>query len=413
MDQIAKKYFQDNHVTFKGGDYHAKPLYDYMNDSRLCDDIVEKLKEFNYVKPTPIQAVSIPMILEGKDFIGISQTGSGKTLGFVLPAFIKLISGQISIDKQEGVCSPLVLILSPTRELALQTKEVIDNFKLFPVACCYGGAPRYDQIKFIKSRRPPFIVGTPGRINDFIDSNIICVSQVKYLVLDEADRMFDMGFYPQISGIIGQSSSNQRQTLLFSATWEGKVEAFASPFLKNDRVFACIGRLDLKANQDIKQRLFLVTEFQKKILLRRILTAYVGFKVIVFANTKAKVNDLCRDYSSPNDFGWSGYIHGDVDQSRRSRIVKEFDSGTITVLFATDVASRGLDINDISVVVNYDIPLDVETYVHRIGRTARYGRKGTAYSFVTNRLFGSPHIHKQLLKVVRESDNEIPDNLKI
>lgn len=134
--------------------------------------------------------------------------------------------------------------------------------------------------------------------------------------------MFDMGFYPQISGIIGQSSSNQRQTLLFSATWEGKVEAFASPFLKNDRVFACIGRLDLKANQDIKQRLFLVTEFQKKILLRRILTAYVGFKVIVFANTKAKVNDLCRDYSSPNDFGWSGYIHGDVDQSRRSRIVK-------------------------------------------------------------------------------------------
>lgn len=237
------------------------------------------------------------------------------------------------------------MILAPTRELALQTKEVVDNFGLYKAVCCYGGSSRFEQVNYIKRFRPPIIVGTPGRINDMLDSVVFETDLIKYLgkcqsdcfslflhatiyfllfsvskVLDEADRMFDMGFYPQIQQIITQCCNKERQTLLFSATWDGKVEHLASPFMRQDRAFVCIGQLNLKANMDIKQHIFLCTEFQKKNLLKKILKEFSGYKIIVFANTKLRASELTS--LCDKSMGKAEFIHGDVEQARRTKLVK-------------------------------------------------------------------------------------------
>lgn len=182
MDEEDHQFFRDHNVNFDGKEYFAKPIYDYRTDPRLSSEIIDKLAKLKYVKPTPIQAISIPMVLNNKDFIGISQTGSGKTLAFLLPAFVKLSEGLLATDpSSQGPGHPSVMILAPTRELALQTKEVVDNLDLYKAVCCYGGSSRFDQVNFIKRNRPPIIVGTPGRISDLMESNVFETDLIKYL----------------------------------------------------------------------------------------------------------------------------------------------------------------------------------------------------------------------------------------
>lgn len=216
MDEEDHKFFRDNNVNFAGAEYFAKPIYDYRSDARFNSAIMDKLAKLNYVKPTPIQAISIPMLLNNKDFIGkfwfsifhslflkchflgISQTGSGKTLAFLLPAFVKLSEGLLQKDVSgQGPGHPSIMVLAPTRELALQTKEVVDNFGLYKAVCCYGGSSRFEQVNFIKRFRPPIIVGTPGRINDLMESNVFETDLVKYLgkCLGDCFSLFLLAFY--------------------------------------------------------------------------------------------------------------------------------------------------------------------------------------------------------------------------
>ncbi|KAH7643313.1 atp-dependent rna helicase-like protein [Dermatophagoides farinae] len=371
-----ERFCKEHGLVFENPDDFRDPILDYQNDNRLPSKLSNKLAELNYRKPTPIQAVAIPIILEKRDFI--------------------------------------VMVISPTRELAIQTNEVFESIGLFKSLCVYGGASRMMQYNDLRSKRPQVIVGTPGRINDFLEASAIHLSKCTYLVLDEADRMFDMGFYPQIKKIIDLCPEiSERQTLLFSATWVEKVQELADPLLNSNRSLVSIGPLyGLKACVDIKQHLFRCREFEKKILLQEIIREFDGFKILVFASTKLRSQSVCDEMNDLN-IARCDYIHGDVAQERRERLIQNFNHGKIMIIFATDVASRGLDIKDIEVVVNYDFPVDVETYVHRIGRCGRNGAKGLAFTFITERFFENQYSHKKLIKVVENSGNTIPENLQL
>jgi superfamily II DNA/RNA helicase len=339
----------------------------------LNPNIFKAIAACGYTKPTPIQAQSIPDILNGKDLVASAQTGTGKTAAFVLPALHRL-------SEQKPSKKTRVLILTPTRELASQITKaasIYGKFLRFNVVSLVGGMSYHHQIKDL-ARGADIIVATPGRLMDHMDSKRVDLSSVEMLVLDEADRMLDMGFIDDVQYIAKLTPAN-RQTLLFSATVDKELTNVVRHLLKNPV------RIDLSndkiAAPQIKQELYKANNAQHKLrLLKHLLNDKNMYKAIIFSATKINADKLAAQL---RDEGFSAAaLHGDLRQNVRNRTIEQLRRGKIQFLVATDVAARGIDISDITHVINYDLPKFCEDYVHRIGRTGRAGKSGIAISFV-------------------------------
>ncbi len=334
----------------------------------LSPNMLKVIDGMKFVTPTPIQHKAIPIALEGKDVVGIAQTGTGKTLAFGIPMIQR-----ISSFGGRG------LIVVPTRELALQVDEVLRKvlppFNLIS-AVLIGGAPMFSQIKALR-RRPHIIIATPGRLNDHIEQRTADVSETSILVLDEADRMFDMGFAPQVERILSKLP-RKRQTMLFSATMPPGIVNLASRHMKLPMSIEIAPSGTV--NADVTQELFIVPEESKKNVVRVLLAKYSG-SVILFTRTKAKAMRVTR---ALREMGHDAVeIHSDRSMGQRKQAMEGFKNGRYRILVATDIASRGIDVSMIELVINYDLPEDAENYVHRIGRTARAGQTGTAVTLAT------------------------------
>merc|ERR1711962_1253897 len=330
-------------------------------------------------------------------------------MSFVVPACIHIMN-QPPLKHNDG---PIVLILCPTRELAIQVQTVSALFQgagqgdfRFRSTCVYGGAPKGPQLRDLE-RGSEIVVATPGRLIDLIEMQKINMRRVAYLVLDEADRMLDMGFEPQIRKIIEQIRPD-RQVLMWSATWPKEVRKLAEDFLV-DYVQINIGSADIHANHNILQIVDVCQDYEKERKLVQLLEEIMGEKenkTIIFLETKRKTDEITRKLRRD---GWPAMcIHGDKSQPEREWVLKEFRSGKAPILIATDVASRGLDIPDISFVVNFDYPNSSEDYIHRIGRTARAERHGTAYTFFTQ---GDGKQAADLVQVLEEAQQQVPEKL--
>lgn len=361
----------------------------------LNPKILAALKKKGYVNPTPIQLQAIPPLLEGKDILGIAQTGTGKTAAFALPILHNLaVSGK---SVKSGCVR--ALILTPTRELASQIAENIEAYgkdlKL-RYALVYGGVSDRPQIAELQ-RGVDILIATPGRLLDLTNQGHIRFMQVEVLVLDEADRMLDMGFVNDIKKVIAKIPA-KRQTLFFSATMPKTITELADSILTNPVKIEITPQSTTV--ERIDQKIYFVERRDKMSLLRHILKQREATSVIVFSRTKHGADDI-EDYLLKNHISVAA-IHGDKDQDQREKSLNKFREGKIQVLVATDVAARGIDIPAISHVVNFDIPSDPESYVHRIGRTARAGLKGIAISFC------DPHDDTLLVAVEKAINYKIP-----
>lgn len=342
--------------------------------------VLSEVKSCGFDRPTSIQSQGWPMALSGRDVVGIAETGSGKTLTYCLPAIVH-INAQPLLAPGDG---PIVLILAPTRELAVQIQAEINRFgksSRIRNTCIYGGVPRGPQIRDL-SRGVEVCIATPGRLIDMLEGGKTNLRRVTYLVLDEADRMLDMGFEPQIRKIISQIRPD-RQTCMWSATWPKEVRQLASDFL-NDYIQVNVGSLNLSANRSITQIVDVVSDFEKRdkmiAHMEKIMESR-NSKVLLFTSTKRVADDITRFLRQD---GWPALsIHGDKQQNERDWVLNEFKTGKSPIMVATDVASRGIDVRDITHVLNYDYPNNSEDYIHRIGRTGRAGAKGTAITFFT------------------------------
>lgn len=359
-------------------------------DYQLSSEILKALEMLNFQSPTRVQAEVIPAILEKKDIIVKSQTGSGKTAAFAIP-----LCELIDWDENK----PQALVLVPTRELAIQVKEDIFNvgrFKRIKVPAIFGKAPFLTQEKELK-QKTHVVVGTPGRVIDHIDRGTLDTSKIKYLVIDEADEMLNMGFIEDLKIIIG-SLPVDRVTLLLSATLPKDIVTLCEAYLKNPLHVEI--EEENAALERIYQARYVVGEEQKLELFQAVTILENPDSCIVFCNTKQRVDELYGEllrlkYSCQK-------LHGGMEQPDRLRIMKAFKQGYFRYLIATDVAARGLDIENISLVINYDIPQDKESYVHRIGRTGRISKEGRALTLMT------PREGKFLEEIERYIGKEIP-----
>jgi len=347
-------------------------------DLGLAEPLLRALDAAGYTVPTPIQARTIPALLQGRDVLGIAQTGTGKTAAFALPV-LQHLSG---FRERPQPKHPRALVLAPTRELAVQIGRSFDTYGRglgLKLGMVIGGLGFGRQIETL-NRGVDILVATPGRLLDLVERGNVKLAHVTFLVLDEADRMFDMGFIRDVRRIVA-SVSKQRQTLLFSATMPGDISKLASEILKNpEKVeIAPQGRTIEK----IDQRVYFVPAAAKRALLSHLLNDETLERVIVFTRTKRGANRVAE---ALEDRGVrSEAIHGNKSQNARLQALSRFRSGRVRVLIATDVAARGLDVDGISHVVNYDVPSEPESYVHRIGRTGRAGAAGLALSFCDDR----------------------------
>lgn len=338
-------------------------------DFQIAEQIKKNITEKNYVEPTPIQDQAIPAILNGQDIIGIANTGTGKTAAFLIPL----------IDKIYRNKSEKVLIVTPTRELAMQ---IYEEFRAFSknmgiyAAICIGGANIYRQ-KIELRKNPHFVIGTPGRIRDFISQKELDMSKFTNVVLDETDRMVDIGFVKEIKYFISLLPQ-KRQSLFFSATISPKVQEILRTFVTNP-VTISVKQQDTACN--ITQEVIHVAKGAKKVDHLHDLLIQKGFdKVLIFGRTKWGVQKLSEELVM-RGFK-AAAIHGDKRQSQRLQVLNQFKRDEINILLATDVASRGIDIKDVSHVINYDLPSTRDDYIHRIGRTGRADKKGTALTFI-------------------------------
>lgn len=404
MDPVAE-YLRSNNITIKGTDV-PRPTME-LSDVEWPTRISHSLKRQNFTKPTCIQATSWPVALAGRDLVGIAQTGSGKTLAYILPGFMHI--DKLQYNRRNRYEGPTVLVLAPTRELAQQIQTVCQEFDYHRSVCIFGGAPKGPQIRECRYSRPAVVIATPGRLIDLMECNILSVSDVSYLVLDEADRMLDMGFEPQIRNIITKITNQNRQTLMWSATWPKEVRALAEDFLKT-YVQINIGALQLTANHNITQIIDVCEELDKMPKLMQLLSEIrqesAQNKTIIFAETKKKVDDVTKQLRSRGLTTMC--IHGDKSQQERDYVLRQFRDGHSTTLVATDVAARGLDVDDVKYVVNYDYPNNSEDYVHRIGRTGRRDKRGTAYTFFTR---NNAKQASDLIDVLREAGQQINPKL--
>ena len=343
-------------------------------DLNLPEPILQALEKVGYEKPSPIQAESIPLLLEGHDLLGQAQTGTGKTAAFALPMLA-------NIDPEQR--KPQLLVLAPTRELAIQVAEAFQVYASFSqkikVLPVYGGQSYDNQIRQLK-RGVQVVVGTPGRIIDHIKRKTLDLSELKFLVLDEADEMLRMGFIDDVELILSHAPE-ERQTALFSATMPGPIKKITQRYLKNPKHVKIASKVSTAST--IRQRYCQIAPHHKLEALTRIMEVEVFDGMIIFVRTKTATVELADKLSA------RGYdvepLNGDIPQAARERTVEKLKQGKIDILVATDVVARGLDVERVSHVINYDIPYDSESYVHRIGRTGRAGRQGDAILFISHR----------------------------
>ena len=352
----------------------------------LSPELLKSVERAGFEEATPIQSETIPLALSGKDVIGQAQTGTGKTAAFGLPMLEKIDTNR---NELQG------LVISPTRELAIQTQEELYRLgrdKRVRVQAVYGGADIGRQIRGLKDR-PHIVVGTPGRMLDHINRHTLKLGTVETLVLDEADEMLNMGFLEDIESIISRVP-DQRQTLLFSATMPPAIKNIGVKFMK-DPVHVKIKTKEMTADL-IDQYYVRAKEYEKFDIMTRLFDVQSPELTIVFGRTKRRVDELARGLEA------RGYraegIHGDLSQQKRMSVLRSFKSGHLDILVATDVAARGLDISGVTHVYNYDIPQDPESYVHRIGRTGRAGKGGMSVTFVTPNEMDYLHVIENLTK---------------
>ncbi len=348
--------------------------------------VLQAITELGFEEATPIQTKSIPFALEGKDLIGQAQTGTGKTAAFGIPLINKIPASEDRI---------VALVMTPTRELAIQVADEIGKltrYKGLRSLPIYGGQEIGRQIRALK-KRPQIIIGTPGRLLDHINRKTIRLEDVQTVVLDEADEMLDMGFMEDIQSIL-KLIPEERQTMLFSATMPQNIQRLAQQFLKNPEHVSVIPKQVTAPS--IEQAYIEVHERQKFDALSRLLDMESPELAIIFGRTKRRVDELSealqkRGYSADG-------LHGDLSQNQRDNVMRKFRDGSIDVLVATDVAARGLDVSGVTHVVNFDLPQDPESYVHRIGRTGRAGKEGKAWSFVTPREIDHLHFIEKITR---------------
>ena len=368
--------------------------------------ILDILKKNDYEKPSPIQAQAIPVVMSGRDMIGIAKTGSGKTLAFLLPMF-RHINAQPELEEGEG---PIAIIMTPTRELCMQIGKEIKKFnraiKGARHVCVYGGTSISEQIAELK-RGAEIIVCTPGRMIDMLAANsgrVTNLTRVTYLVLDEADRMFDMGFEPQVMRIIDNCRPD-RQLVMFSATFPRSMEALARRILTRPIEVQVGGRSVVCA--DVQQNVHVVEEDKKFLKLLEILGQTEGSS-IVFVDKQEHADSLLKDLMNAS-YNSCGSLHGGIDQYDRDSTITDFKNGRLKILVATSVAARGLDVKELVLVVNYDCPNHYEDYVHRVGRTGRAGNKGFAHTFLTP---DQGRYSGEIIKAFELSENLVPQPLR-
>ncbi len=345
---------------------------------RLDQSLQHAIKDAGYQKPTPIQAQAMPLLLKGRDLIGIAQTGTGKTAAFMLP----ILNGLVKVRRPRHIGHPRALVLSPTRELAVQTAENVKKYSKYtnlPFACLIGGVSQFGQVKDIQ-KGAETIIACPGRLIDLMTQGIVYLDQVEFFVLDEADRMLDMGFLPDIRRLISKLPK-ARQSMFFSATMSKEISRLADELVRDPAKVEISP--DTPTVEKIRQKAIFVEKAEKDALLIRILKAERGWKkVIVFMKMRHGADRVVRKLRRENI--QAAAIHSDKTQGQRTRALEGFKRGEIRVLVATDIASRGIDVPAVSAVVNHDMPLEIESYVHRIGRTARAGESGVAVSLVSS-----------------------------
>jgi len=419
----AQEFRRQHDITIVyNEDVCPSPVSDF-EDANFQDGITEFFKSSGFQEPMPIQAQGWPIAMSGRDLIAIGQTGSGKTLGFLVPAIEHIIQAKMS-GSNSGY-NPKALIVAPTRELAQQTEAVFKKVQRklgqprLQSACLFGGASRGVQLKNIRYG-VDIVIATPGRLLDFLQTRELSLEDTTYLVLDEADRMLDMGFEPQIRKILSQIRPD-RQMSMWSATWPREVQSLAKNLLstaenskRGQHVHLNIGSADLQANKDITQQLvFVDRDYDKQAKLEELLDQIAGesgSKVLVFCKTKRSADYIEQHLRRQRHRAIA--IHGDKSQNARDNALHSFRSGRSQILVATDVAARGLDVDDISHVVNYDLPNDVEDYIHRIGRTGRRGRKGTSVSLLTMYADDTIRLARPLIKVMKQAGQEVPQELE-
>jgi len=348
----------------------------FFKDFGLADGIMEALDAVGFEKPTPIQQMIIPKVMAGRDVIGCAQTGTGKTAAYLLPILHRIIQNPV-----EGINT---IVIAPTRELAVQIAQQLEGFSYFlsisslPV---YGGTDgmEWEQQRKALSQGVDMVVATPGKLISFLNMDIVPVSALQHLVLDEADRMLDMGFFDDIMKIISYLPTS-RSTLLFSATMPPRIRELTRRILR-DPVEVNIALA--KPAEGILQAAYMAYDGQKTKLLASLIRGRDLKSIIIFASTKVKVKAIARELAS------EGFqvadIHSDLDQNDRERVLLSFRNRKLQMLVATDVLARGIDIENISLVVNYDVPRDAEDYVHRVGRTARAEQTGIAITFINDK----------------------------
>jgi ATP-dependent RNA helicase DDX3X len=385
----------------------------------LDDHLITNIELAGYKVPTPVQKYSIPIVMGGRDLMACAQTGSGKTGGFLFPILSQAFQNgpsaapaQNNVGYRQRKAYPTSLILAPTRELVSQIYEESRKFayRSWVRPCVvYGGADIGTQLRQIE-RGCDLLVATPGRLVDLIERGRISLQNIKYLVLDEADRMLDMGFEPQIRRIVeGEDMPNTdgRQTLMFSATFPRDIQMLARDFLK-DYIFLSVGRVG-STSENITQKIEYVEDGDKKSVLLDILQAQSEKGLtLIFVETKRMADALC-DFLLNQNFPATS-IHGDRTQRERERALELFRTGQCPILVATAVAARGLDIPNVTHVVNYDLPTDIDDYVHRIGRTGRAGNTGISTAFFNR---GNRGIVRDLIDLLKEANQEMPSFLEV
>jgi ATP-dependent RNA helicase RhlE len=369
---------------------------------RLDQKLQHAVAEAGYERPTPIQEKAMPHLFEGRDLIGCAQTGTGKTAAFMLPILNHLIKNR----RPRHIGHPRALVLSPTRELAIQTADNVKKFSKhanLPFACVIGGVSQFGQVKDIK-RGAETLIACPGRLIDLMTQGIIYLDQVECFVLDEADRMLDMGFLPDIKRIMSKLP-RARQSLFFSATLPPPVMKLAGE-LVHDPVQITISP-EMPTVEKINQRVMFVPKSQKDSLLIHLLKEHPEWtKVIVFTKMRHGADRVTKKLHRENIH--AAAIHSDKTQNQRVRALENFRRGENRVLVATDIASRGIDVPEVSAVINMELPLETESYVHRIGRTARAGESGAAISFVTAEERGQLKAVERFIKKTIPIDRDHP-----